>query len=136
METNMEKTLKKSQGVTLTGFIFFAFAVCLLGVFFMRVTPVYIQHYQVLHAAKSLKELPKDDLSGPPTQVRQLLYSKLLNQLYVNMIETVKAKNINVLYKRDKYIITIKYQEERPLFYNIHLKFYFDSQVEVPIRGK
>ncbi len=132
----MEMRLRSSRGITLTGFIVFALVTCLVGVFLMRVTPVYIQHYQVMHAAKALKDLPEADLNAPPVQVRQLLYSKLLNQLYVNMIEDVNTKNIKIHYKRKKYLIIIKYQVERPLFYNIHLKFYFDSTVEVPIRGK
>ena len=124
-----------NRGITLISFIFFAVALCALGVLAMRITPVYIKHYEVLHAAKALRALPADDLKGPPGQVKYMLRSKLMNQLYVNMIHEVKAKDIKVIYKRKKYLIKIKYQTERPLIYNMRLLFDFDSEIEVPISG-
>lgn len=124
---------QNQKGITLIGFIFTAIVICVFGVLAMRITPVYIKHYEVLHAAKALRSLPKDDLQGPPGQVKYLLHSKLMNQLYVNMIHEVKRKNVNISYKRKKYVININYQTERPLIYNIRLLFDFKSSIEVPI---
>lgn len=123
--------MKKQAGVTLIGFIFFAIAICVLGLLAMRIAPVYINHYRVVHAAKSLRSLPKSVLSQSPIMVASTLRNKLTSQLYVNGIKSVKAKNIKIKYKSNKYSVMVNYEVKKPLFYNMTLLFDFNTKVDI-----
>jgi hypothetical protein len=125
--------MRKHNGVTLIGFIFFAVCICILGLLVLRIAPVYIKHYYVVHAAQSLRSLPKADLNREPIVVAQFLRTKLISQLYVNEIRHIKPKEIKIKRTRKSFDIEIKYEVRQPLVYNITLLFDFDTKVEVPV---
>ena len=123
--------MKKQQGITLSGFIGFAIIICVMGLMAMKIVPVYINHYRVSHALKSLQSLPKSELGQSPVMVAQYLRSKVASQLYVNNIRTVKSKDIKISYKRNKYTLSLSYEVRKPFFANMTLLFDFKTKVEV-----
>lgn len=125
--------MEKQSGVTLIGFIFFAVCICVLGLLAMRVLPVYIKHYYVIHAAQALRDLPKEELNQEPMIVAEYLRTKLVSQLYLNEIRFLKPKNIKIQRDRKVYTIQIQYEVKQHLIYNVTLLFDFDTTVEVPI---
>lgn len=125
--------MKKQSGVTLIGFVFFAVCICVLGLLVLRIVPVYIKHYYVVHAAQSLRELPKDELDHDPMLVSQYLRTKLRLQLYTNEVRFIKPKQIKIRRERKAFTVQIKYEVRQHLVYNVTLLFDFDTKVEVPL---
>ena len=127
--------LTKQYGITLAGFLGFAFLVCVLGLLVMRIAPVYMQHYTVVRSAKALRQLPNEQLSGAPAVVRLHLLDKLNRQLHINGIDYIKPKNIQIKIIKNGYRIRIKYDVKVALISNIELLFHFNSIVKVFPRG-
>jgi hypothetical protein len=126
--------MNRNQGMTLIGMLLTLAVVVAVGITLLRVVPVYIQHYEVMTSIKSLNSLPSSDFSTDPASNAAVLRSKLLNQLYVNSIESITPDQI-IITPDDKgnFTITIKYQVIRPLVANIRLLFDFETTQGVTV---
>lgn len=125
--------MKKHQGVTLIGFIFFAVCICILGLLVIRIAPVYIKHFNVVHAAQALRTLNKEELNKDPLLVADYLRARLTQQLYVNEIRYIKKKDVKIKRTKDAYVVDIQYEVKKHLIYNVTLLFDFKTKVEVPL---
>ncbi|HAT8211072.1 TPA: DUF4845 domain-containing protein, partial [Legionella pneumophila] len=82
--------MRKQQGMTLIGMLFTAVVVVMAGIFVMRVVPVYIQHYSILHSVKSLNSMSVSSLSGDPLTDVATLRESVTKRLDINGIEDLK----------------------------------------------
>lgn len=129
--------MQKQKGITLVGMILTLAIVVFTGIVLMRVIPVYIEHYQIINSIKSLNSLPTTDFSSDPSSDAHVLKSKLLNQLYVNSIESIRPEQIKISpHDGGKFGIFIKYKVIKPLVGNISLLFKFKAEGEVTVRGE
>ena len=83
---------------------------------------------------KALNTLPSTEFSTDPAVNAGILRTKLLNQLYVNSIESISAEQIKMTPdNRGNFQVSVKYQVVRPLVANISLLFDFEASQEVKI---
>lgn len=129
--------MNKNHGMTLIGMLLTLAVVVAVGITLLRVVPVYIQHFEVVSSVKALNSLPSSDFSEDPASNAAVLRNKLLNQLYVNSIESITPDQI-LITPDDKgnFTISIKYQVIRPLVANIRLLFDFETSQEVKVSGE
>ncbi len=86
---------------------------------------------------KALNSLPPTEFSADPASNANVLKTKLLNQLYVNSIESIPADQIILTpIGENKFKLSIKYQATRPLVANISLLFNFEASEEVNVRAE
>ncbi len=129
--------MHKHQGMTLIGMLLTMAVVVIAGIVVMRVVPVYLEHYEVLSSMKALNTLPSTDFSADPSLNANILRTKLLNQLYVNSIESIAPEQIKMTPDgQGNFKVSIKYQVIRPLVANVSLLFDFDASQEVKISAE
>jgi hypothetical protein len=129
--------MQKQKGITLVGMILTLAVVVFCGILLMRVVPVYIEQYQVINSIKSLNSLPQTEFSSDPSSDAHVLKSKLLNQLYVNSIESIRPEQIKISPQDGgKFQIFIKYKVVKPLVGNVSLLFKFKAEGKVTVRGE
>ena len=129
--------MHKHKGITLIGMLLTMAVVIMAGVVVMRIVPVYLEHYEVITSIKALNSLPPTEFSADPASNATVLKTKLLNQLYVNSIESIPADQIILTpIGENKFKLSIKYQATRPLVANISLLFNFEASEEVNVRAE
>ncbi|HAT2048634.1 TPA: DUF4845 domain-containing protein [Legionella pneumophila] len=124
--------MRKQQGMTLIGMLFTAVVVVMAGIFVMRVVPVYIQHYSILHSVKSLNSMSVSSLSGDPLTDVATLRESVTKRLDISGIEDLKPGQLVITPSGpNKFKIKLKYQVIKPLVYNMSLLFNFEDNFEV-----
>ncbi len=126
--------MQNSRGLTFIGMLLTMTIVIVFGVLLMRIVPVYLQHYEVVHSLSTLSALPKDQLSADPSVSAIMLKKSLLKQFEINSIDDITAANVTVLLaSENKMQVSVKYQAIRPFVANISLLFNFENSEEVTI---
>lgn len=126
--------MRRQGGMTLIGMVLTMAVVVIAGIVVMRAVPVYIRFYEVKSSVRALNTLPTTEFTTDPSSNAHYLRTKLMNQLYVNSIESITPEQINIIPDgTNAFKITIKYQEIRPLIANIRLLFDFSLAEKVII---
>jgi hypothetical protein len=129
--------MKKYQGMTLVGMLLTMATVIVAAIVIMRVVPVYLEHYEVVSSMKTLTAIPASEFTADASANANILKSKLLSQLYVNSIESIKPEQIIVTPDgQGNFVVSVKYQVLRPLVANIQLLFDFDASQEVKVSAE
>lgn len=129
--------MQKQKGLTLIGMLLTMSTIIIMGIVIIRVVPVYLENYEVVRSMQTLNTLPAADFSTDPEMNANILRTKLLNQLYVNSIESITPEQIKMT--PDDYgnfQVAIKYQVTKPLVANVSLLFDFDLSQEVKISAE
>ena len=129
--------MRKYQGMTLIGMLLTMAVVIIAGIVIMRIVPVYLEHYEVVNSMEALNKLPATEFSTDPSANANILKTKLLNQLYVNSIESITPEQIIISPDGEgSFLISIKYQVIRPLVANIRLLFDFEASQKVKVSAE
>ncbi|HAZ7571737.1 DUF4845 domain-containing protein [Legionella sp. PATHC032] len=124
--------MRKQQGMTLIGMLFTAVVVVMAGIFVMRIAPVYIQHYSILHSVKSLNSTSASSLSGDPLTDVATLRESVTKRLDINGIDDLKPGELVITPSGpNKFKIKLKYRVIKPLIYNMSILFNFEDNFEV-----
>lgn len=115
-------------GATLIGLIFTIVVIVSVTITALRLTPIYIKHYNVVHALKSLKSLPKASLTYNP---KPAIFQKLQRQFNMNYIENPTIANVSVRRDASNYLVNVKYDEQINLVANIDLIIHFNTEVTI-----
>lgn len=127
-------TKQKQQGMTFIGMLFTMALVIFAALLVMRIVPVYLQHYSVMQSIKGLNSIPVSSLSGDSYGDVDVLRSRLNKYFEINGIDSLKPEQIEIVPDgTNKFIVKLKYQVMKPLFYNIHLLFDFNDSKEVTV---
>jgi Tfp pilus assembly major pilin PilA len=115
----------KQDGMSLTGYII---SIALLAFFVtiaLKLVPVYIEHYYVVH---SLERLQAEASTLPEQEIK----SRLMKDFSINDVDTVDRKQINVRRVDSKTIdVSIEYDVQRQLIANIDVLIHFSNSVEL-----
>ncbi|MGL6028629.1 MAG: DUF4845 domain-containing protein [Legionella sp.] len=124
--------MHNQKGITLIGMLFAAVAVICVGIFVMRVVPVYLQHYAIVQSIKDLGTIADSSLTGDNMSDAMALRRSLTKRLDINGINDLSDEELSITPDgENKYIVKLKYQATRPLVYNMSLLFQFDDVIEV-----
>ncbi len=118
------KSLKKSQGLTLVGFIF---VLGLLGFFAfagMQIGPVYMDHMSVVKAMETAAS--ESTMNDSPSQIKTRI-AKLLNISYVDQ---VTAKDFKIVRGNGREI-QVKYTVEKDFIFNLGFIMKFEERVSL-----
>lgn len=124
--------MHNQKGITLIGMLFTAVAVICVGILVMRVVPVYLNHYSIVQSIKDLGSSTDSSLTGDSMSDVMVLRRSLTKRLDINGINDLDDEELSITPDgENKYIVKLKYQEIRPLVYNMSLLFHFDDVIEV-----
>lgn len=122
----------KQQGITFISLLLGLIIVGAVGLFVLRVTPVYIQYYTVAKAMDSLKSMPTAGEELDPSYKQMALKEKFMRQLSVNSIASIRSEQVVIKPEGDAYSVHVAYDVQVPLLGNIDLLIHFDKTVVVP----
>lgn len=129
--------MRTTRGMTLIGMLLTMAIVIFAGIVVMRVVPVYLAQYEIVTSIKALNTLPSTEFTTDPASNAHVLRTKLLNQLYVNSIESITPEQIIITPNGENaFQLSIKYQVIRPLIANVSLLFDFNTSQEVKISAQ
>lgn len=116
--------MRLQKGFSFLGFIVWGGLTLFALIFAVKVTPVYVEHQQVKHALRSMKETP--DIKVMSTQRVQ---DKLLRYFQINSIRQVSHKDLQVERTDAGVKLILQYETSKPLFSNIQLLLKFNDEV-------
>jgi len=115
-------TTKYQNGVTLLGWVF----VIALIMFFMllgfRLIPLYYESYAVGRALQEVADDPSISMNNA-VEVRKSLQKRL----NINEIDTVEASDLEIEKVKDKWKLSLEYQNEVPFMGNLYLTGKFEK---------
>jgi len=125
----------RQRGMTLIGWAAVLAILVFIAMFFIRLTPVYIEYFSV---KSSIDSLATDSRSGGLTVTGGALGAKELRQILmrrfdINSVRRVEAEDIIVERQGAGYLVSVEYEAVTNFFGNIRLLVEFSHAVEVPI---
>jgi hypothetical protein len=119
--------MRKQRGVTMIGWIFLLIPVAIVLCAGIRIGPEYLEYYKIDQAMKeTAKQLETDEKVTP-----NLIRAALQKRFDTGYVDTMKAKDIEVVKAEGGYDMTAEYDSTVPLFGNIFLTMEFVSAVTV-----
>ena len=117
---------RRHDGMTYMGMLILLIVIAFFAVVIIKVMPLYMEHFKVESSLDSVRQEAKDSQTGlSPIEIKR----HLLNNLMINDVEHVTDKNITVTREGHKILVTVSYEAQVPLFYNLDIvaKFNNDS---------
>lgn len=129
--------MHKQQGMTVIGMMLVAAVVVMLGVIAMRIIPVYMEHYTIVHALESLSDTPSEELTDNPMSNIAVLKTRFNRQLDVSSVYDFKPDEFAITPAGPGvYKVILKYQVLKPFVSNIQFLIKFDDEKEVSVGPK
>ncbi|KTC68279.1 transmembrane protein [Legionella birminghamensis] len=125
--------MDKQKGMTLIGLLLTVIIIVFLGILAMRVVPVYIENYEVKRSLAALNNIDSSQFSSDSMANASMLKGKLINQLDLESIVSIKPEQITVTPNDGKYLVKVHYSVTKPLLANVSLMFDFDESEEVKV---
>lgn len=119
---------KRQQGFTLITWMLIFSILAFLGLFAIKLVPVYIEG---LNVQASLTSLAKDPSSGDSASD---LLTKLIKRLDINNVDHVAPEDILIERQGTFYKVSIEYVRQVHFIANIDFLVNFDYQEQVPAR--
>lgn len=109
------------KGLSLGQFGLVLVIVMMVGLFVMKVAPMYLEYRSV---KSSMDELASDQFSSVG-EVR----TALTKRLDMNYVSSVKKEDIGVSQKNGAYVVTVDYYVDKPLMGNLTISGHFEYTV-------
>lgn len=120
--------MRKSQrGVTFIGWLVLLVPIALLVYIGIRLTPIYMNYYRVVHAVEQTAADTHGDTQINPAAVR----ATLERRFDVGYVDHPSAKDIDIHRDGDHWVAVIDYEDVAPLFANVSILTQFNKQVEL-----
>ncbi len=105
----------RQRGVSLGGLLVVLFLLVIVGIFSLKLIPVYIQYFK----AKAAIEAIANDRSSAAsvTEIRKAFDARAM----IDDIEDVKAADLEITKEGGQVVIGFSYRKEVPLFANLGL---------------
>jgi hypothetical protein len=100
-----------------------------LGLLWVRIGPVYLNHYKVLASLESLRSDPELGSRAP----REIL-AALEKQWNIDGIDAVTTQDVKIMRAGQQLRIQVRYEVTRPVLGNAGVCISFDDTVEVDLR--
>lgn len=126
----MKTPVSKMRGITLIASLIIAAMVMVLLFIALKITPAYIDNYQIklsmegLSKEPDLKDLTKDEL-------REMFSRRLVVNGVRNIVD---PEQLDVERSRDKVELSLKYENKVHVIGNIHALFAFDNKVLIKVK--
>lgn len=130
---NRYKTSRRQRGLTMISMVvlllFGAFVVtCVL-----KMLPVYIENWNVRSILNALDEQFENTTVVSKSDIR----TKITKRMNIDMISSIKAKDIEIKKEKNVYIVNANYESRVPLIGNVDVVMKFDNNVvEIPIHNQ
>ena len=119
---------KRSNGITLIGFLFLLLIIGFFGYLAMRLIPMYVEYMGVVKAMEQVRTEP-NTANMSPEQVRQSLIRKFDTQ-YVDDA-AIPPQAIRIVRQSNASTLNITYERRVPFLYNLEFLGTFNKSVSL-----
>ncbi len=121
---------KKQHGMTAIGFVMLLVIIAFFTAVALKLTPLYLEHFEVSSVLKSLAQEP-----GIANKSAAEIEDIIMKRLGINNVTHVTKDNIEISKEEGKTSIAISYEVRVPMLANIDVVANFkDDKVEVTAR--
>ena len=114
-------TSRAQRGITLSGFIFVAALVMVIGLVGFRMVPAYIEYFSVKKAVQGALD---DSVTLTPTEIKKWFDRRIS----ADYIDSVGTKDLEVTKDGNQIVATVVWQRKLPLVANVSLLLDFEAQ--------
>lgn len=119
-------SLNKQRGLGYIGWLLTIAGIGVAIVLGLRIIPPYVQHVAIVQIIESLQSEP--DISRKTTgQIRKMIRKRF----EINMMTTVSTHDLKISKKKDKVMIELNYQVQKPIFGNADILITFSDLIEI-----
>jgi hypothetical protein len=117
---------RRQRGLTLITWLLIIAIGVFLALIALKLIPIYLEHYSIQHA---LKTLPQQPFVGEqaPAEIRKTL----INSLKINSVYDFDPKNIKITKGLRNYTVEVNYEVRKPVMGNVDVVVYFSDSVEI-----
>lgn len=99
----------------------------------LKMLPVYIENWNVRSILNALDEQFENTTVVSKSDIR----TKITKRMNIDMISSIKAKDIEIKKEKNVYIVNANYESRVPLIGNVDVVMKFDNNVvEIPIHNQ
>lgn len=121
----MAKLPSRQAGITLIGFLLNFMVFGFFVLLFLKIGPIYLEHFKIAHSLQSLKKEPNfTELS------REELLLLLQKRWNMNSVDRVSGKDVKITKQGSNVKIQVAYEVVEPILANVDVLVYFDDSVE------
>jgi len=116
---------KFQRGVTFIGWLILLAPVAVLVYAGIRLTPIYLNYFHVVHALEQIAAASVDDTSLTPASV----HTSLEKRFDIEYVDRPAAKDIDVHREGDHWVAVAQYEDVAPLVGNVSILVQFNKEV-------
>jgi hypothetical protein len=125
----MREGFSSQRGMTAIGWAIVLGLIAFFALLTLRLAPVYLENYEVKSVLASLKNEPEIGQKSV-REIRNLVD----NRLYINGVQTVQAREFQIVQKGGTTTVSIDYEVRRPFIGNVELLVHFIDVAEFASR--
>ncbi len=119
---------QSQQGATLIGVILFWGLLAFFLYIAMRVTPLYLENYNIKSSLESVQSDPA--IFSPTTiDVKGAIREGLRKRLAINNVKRVQMKDVDINGTTGGYLVKVSYDAQTNLFANIDIVIHFKESI-------
>lgn len=116
----------REQGLTLIGLAIVLGLIAFFTLLILKIAPIYMEHYKVVHSLESLKKDAELSLKS-----KREIIDLLEKRFDINMVKNVSKDDIRIARRGDSVEVQIAYEVVQPIMGNLAVLVYFDDAIEV-----
>ena len=121
----MRRAYTRQDGMSVSGYIVLVVLLAFVIAIALKLVPVYIEHYYVVH---SLEELQSVTGALPEEEIK----SRLIKNFSINDVDNVKRQNIKLKRIDSKTLnVSVEYDVQRQVVGNIDVIVHFNNTIEL-----
>lgn len=122
----MIHTAYRQRGAGMLGFLLMFMLIGCFTLLFLKVAPIYFEHFKIVSSLESLKKDPKL-YEKSKEEVLELLQKRW----NINYVDDVNARDVTIRKEAGRLKIQIAYEVVQPIFLNLSALVTFDDSIEV-----
>ena len=119
----------KQKGISFLGLVFILILLAFVGLFGLKLFPIYMESFKIDKAMKGVLELP-----NVSSMSRGQIEKALMKRMDIDSVTTIYHRNfkehVKVATSNGQVQIDVTYDRETPLFMNIYLLVDFEKHQE------
>ncbi len=119
---------KKSNqsGITIIGALIILVLAGFIGVFLIRVVPMYIDFYNIKSTLETLRHEPGILRMSSPA-----IYNLIKKRFDISYVSNLTPSQVKIANRGNVKVLSLSYEDYRPLFANLSVVGEFDYQIEL-----
>ncbi len=117
-------TGKRQRGISPIGGLLMLIVVCFVALMAIRIVPIYVSYFTVKSALEGLARDPASRQMSPPE-----IYGTLQKRFDIGYVSVVDAKQVKIRQQGRERIVSLAYEDRRPLIGNLGIVANFDINV-------